>query len=375
MLHHLKTVRWLHCFDEDGFAGWGMAEIKVLGLALYGSEAASHRVRLGQYVPGLRERGIDLQIHSLLDNAYVVRRFSGERAVIGDFLAGVWSRVRLLLDSDRFDAAIVHCELLPFFPAWLERQLLKIPYIYDFDDAFFLRYRIGRLSRLSPVLGRKFDSFVRGAAAVTAGNRYLAEYASKHGRNVTVLPSVVDTSVFRPITTGVTQDALTIGWIGSPSTAAYLDQLVEPLSQVATEGPTRLVVIGGRAPSIPGVEVVELPWSSSTEVDDINSFDVGIMPLRNDDWARGKCAFKLIQYMACGIPVIASRVGANVDVVSSDCGVLVDDSDSWVSAIRLMRDDESARKAMSLACRRRAVESYSLDGAVPKLAGVIRSVN
>lgn len=375
MLHHLTTVRWRHCFDEDGFAGWSMAEIKVLGLALYGPQAASHRVRLGQYVPGLRELGIELQIHSLLDNAYVARRFSGERAVVGDFLAGVWSRVRLLLDSDRFDVAIVHCELVPFFPAWLERRLIKIPYIYDFDDAFFLRYRIGRLSRLSPVLGGKFDSFLRGAAAVTAGNQYLAKYASKFGRNVTVLPSVVDTSVFRPITMGVTRDAFTVGWIGSPSTAAYLDQLVEPLSQVATESRTRLVVVGGRAPSIPGVEVVELPWSSNTEVGDINNFDVGIMPLSNDDWARGKCAFKLIQYMACGIPVIASRVGANVDVVNSDCGVLVDGSDSWVSAIRLMRDDDLARNAMSLACRRRAVESYSLDGAVPKLAGVIRSVN
>lgn len=352
-----------------------MDEIKILGLALYGPQAASHRVRLGQYVTGLRRVGIDLQIHSLLDDAYVAKRFAGARASASDFFTNVWSRVKLLLDSDRFDMAIVHCELLPLFPAWVERRLIKIPYIYDFDDAFFLRYRVGRLSRLEFFLGSKFDSFVSGAAAITAGNQFLADYALRHGRNVTLLPSVVDTSIFRPLALSDRRDTFTVGWIGSPSTAIYLRQLVDPLAQLATECPIRLVVVGGAAPSIPGVEVVELPWSSSTEVAVINSFDVGVMPLNDDEWARGKCAFKLIQYMACGVPVIASRVGANVDVVKPDCGLLTDGPESWVSALRLMLHDRPLRTQMSEACRRRVVESYSLELMVPKLADVIRSVS
>ena len=101
-----------------------------------------------------------------------------------------------------------------------------------------------------------------------------------------------------------------------------MPELVQPLAALGAEAPLRFVVIGGKAPAISNVEVVELPWQEHTEVDLINTFDVGIMPLPDDDWARGKCAFKLIQYMACGVPVVASAVGANVDVVDADCGLL-----------------------------------------------------
>ncbi|MGV0953518.1 MAG: glycosyltransferase family 4 protein [Fluviibacter sp.] len=346
----------------------------MLGLALYGPQAASHRVRLAQYVQGLAEIGIELKIHSLLDDAYVRSRFEGRALPLASILSSAWRRFRLLMRNQSFDAAIVHCELFPLFPGWLERALLKIPYVYDFDDAFFLRYRTGRLAGLRHLLGDKFDTVIRSAAVVTAGNQFLREYASGLNVNVVQLPSVVDTSAYRPMTKSFCSNQFTIGWVGSPSTAVYLDQMVVPLATLAAEAPIRFVVIGGKAPSIPGVEILELPWIADNEVELINEFDVGVMPLPNDEWAKGKCAFKLIQYMACGVPVVASRVGANADVVSDECGFLADDEDCWTTALRLLRDRPDLRVQMGAAARQRAVAEYSIERNLPVLADVIRKV-
>ena len=348
--------------------------IRVLGLALYGPQAASHRVRLAQYAPGLAQYGIQLELHSLLKDDYVLSRFQGQALPLKSVLSSAWFRLRLLLGRKRFDVLIVYCELFPLLPGWLETTLLRVPYIYDFDDAFFLRYRTGRLSRLKPVLGNKFEAVIAGAATATAGNNYLASYAAQHNANVVLLPSVVDTDVYVPSAARDGQHVFTVGWVGSPSTAAYLEILVEPLKAIAAEGPVRFVVIGGKAPSIPGVEVVELPWQADNEVELINGFDVGVMPLPDDAWTRGKCAFKLIQYMACGLPVVASRVGANVDVVSSECGFLAVDSDSWTAALRTLREHADLRSEMGAAARRRTVARYSLARNLPLLADVLRKV-
>ena len=167
--------------------------IRVLGLSLYGPQAASHRVRLSQFQPGLFAAGIDLQILSLLDNAYLQRSFNGRRPSLRGLLTAYGRRFQALRKADRFDLAIVYAEMLPFLPGWLERQLLQIPFLYDCDDAFFLKYRSGRLRLLEPLLGAKADRLMAAAVAVTAGNNGLAAHARRYNRNVTVLPSVVDT--------------------------------------------------------------------------------------------------------------------------------------------------------------------------------------
>lgn len=347
------------------------ALIRLLGLALYGTLAASTRHRLGQYVAGLAAQGIDLRIHSLLGDEYLRRRFAGTSPSWPSLLAAGGARFRVLLERQGFDAAILHCELLPLAPGWLERSLLPRNYIYDFDDAFFLKYRRGRLGLARPFLGGKFDSVIQGAAAVTAGNAVLAEYGSARNGNTHLLPTVVDTTRYVPAP-GPENGAFTVGWIGSPSTAPYLSEVVRPLSVLGAEGPVRLVVVGGKAPTIPKVAVQEVQWSESTEVAEINGFDVGIMPLPDDEWTRGKCAFKLIQYMACGVPVIASRVGANLEVVTEDCGFLVGGDEEWIAALRLLRDDPIARLRLGQASRARIEAHYSLKRNLPILVDIIR---
>lgn len=345
--------------------------IKVLALALYGPQAASHRVRLAQYKNGLAKFGIDLYIQSLLDDEYVISRFEGRPYPFFRILRCVLARY-FLLRKRHFDAAIVHCELFPLLPGFLERILLRVPYVYDFDDAFYLRYSKGTLGWLKFFLEKKFDTVIRGASAVTAGNKYLMEYAFGLNKNTYHLPSVVDTKVYHPMAKGFNRKPFTIGWVGSPSTSVYLKQIVVPLAELASEAPIRFIAIGGKAPIIPNVEIIELSWQAETEIECINEFDVGVMPLPNDEWARGKCAFKLIQYMACGVPVVASRVGANVDIVSADCGFLADDDTSWIASLRLLRDRPALLKQMGMAARRRAVAEFSLEKNLLVFAEVIR---
>ena len=269
--------------------------IRVLGLSLYGPQAASHRVRLSQFQQGLASAGIDLQIQSLLDDDYLRRSFSGARPSLRGLLAAYGRRIRLLRQAGRFDLAIAYGDLLPFLPSWLERQPLQIPFIYDCDDAFFLKYRSGRLRLLQPLLGAKADRLMAAAVAVTAGNAELAGYARRFNSTVTVLPSVVDTDHFLPATPSPVENSakpFTVGWIGSPSTAPYLQLLIEPLKQLARELPVRLLVVGGPAPTIAGVEIVEQPWSLEQEVPLIQQFDVGVMPLPDTPWTRGKACLQ-----------------------------------------------------------------------------------
>jgi glycosyltransferase involved in cell wall biosynthesis len=344
--------------------------LKVLGLALYGTLAASTRYRLTQYTPGLSALGIDLQVTSLLGNEYLARRFHGGAPPLPSMLRDGMARLRQLAGSGEFDAAMVYCELFPLMPAWVERALLKLPYVYDLDDAFYLRYRLGRKRLLEPVLGHKFDGIIEGAAAVTAGNRTLADYARRFNGSVTELPTVVDVTRYTP-TKDRKRATFTVGWIGSPSTSTYLPDVAATLSALGAEAPLDFVVVGGKAPHIPNVNVVEIEWDEATEVDLINTFDVGIMPLPDDEWARGKCAFKLIQYMACGVPVLASPVGANVQVVTPECGFLAGTQGEWEQCLRTLRDDPAMRSAMGDASRERVVEHYSLQRAVPLLAEVL----
>ena len=294
--------------------------IKVLGLALYGPLAASNRYRLGYYTPGLAELGIDLQVRHLLGNAYLNSKFTGKKLPFISILSEIILRLNDLLHQREYDLVIVQGELIPMVPAWLEQVMLQIPYIYDFDDAFYLKYRTGLLSIASPVLGRKFDKIIGKAQAVTAGSLILTDYAARHNLNTYYLPTVVDTKRYLPDASKRNNSIFTIGWIGSPSTAPYLNQLIEPLSLLGLEGKVRLIVVGARAPIISNISAVELNWDEDTEIDLINSFDVGVMPLPDGAWERGKCAFKLIQYMACALPVVASPVGAKLTVVNYASG-------------------------------------------------------
>ncbi|MDE2579755.1 MAG: glycosyltransferase family 4 protein [Hyphomicrobiales bacterium] len=347
--------------------------IKALGFTLYGKKAASRRYRLDQYVAELAALGVDLQIDGLLDDEYLEQTYNGRKfskLKLARAYAARIGRMRKLRD---YDVCIVSGELFPLMPGQIEAAMLPIPYIYDFGDAHFIKYRQARFRYAPSIIADKFDHFIARAAAVTAGNHHLVSYARKWNGNAHFLPTVVPMQRYSQAPQR-DPSRFTIGWIGSPSTASYLKMLHGPLARIGAEGPTRFIVMGGHCDPIPNVEVVNLHWSEEAEIDVINTFDVGVMPLTDDEWSRGKCAFKMIQYMACGVPALVSPVGANLDVAQGGRALLASDAREWVANLQLLRDDPLFAMALGAAGRQRIERSYSLEAATPVLANVIRGV-
>lgn len=345
--------------------------IKILGLALYGPMAASTRYRLGQYVDKLENEDIKIELCFLLNDEYIKSKYKDEKISILNLVqSGIKRLIKLGLQK-KYDLLIIHCELFPLLPAWFEKILINKPFIYDFDDAFFLKYRIGRFKIIDAILGNKFDEMMKKASAITAGSYTLYKYGKKFNENTYLLPTVVDHNRYINICKNKT-GSFKVGWIGSPSTSQYLSEIIEPLEELGKEGSVEFIVIGGSAPAISNVKVIEIEWNEETEIEEINSFDVGIMPLPDNDWTRGKCAFKLVQYMACSVPVIGSRVGANIDVIDSDSGFLVSTKEEWIEKLRILRDNPIKRIELGNNARKRIINNYSLQKNLPLLISVIK---
>lgn len=350
--------------------------IRALLLAKYGPLAASTRHRFVRFEPFLRAAGIDLRISPLLNDDVIRGRASGRRGVELDVARAYLHRLAELVRARRYDVVVIQYELFPFIPPGFERllELAGVRYVVDYDDAIFHQYDHHARRAVRAVLGNKIRTVMRHAHTVIVGNRYLEAEARRWNRRVCVIPTVVDTDHYVPRRTPLPADGpFTIGWIGSPSTAPYLDMVAGPLDRFAGARAARFLCVGGRAPSLRRMQVEERAWAEARELPDLQDLDVGIMPLPDTLWARGKCAFKLIQYMACGLPVICSPVGANRDVVRNGIdGVWADDDDAWVRAMEELAIDRPARARMGAAGRERVVREFSLNAMAPKLAEVLR---
>jgi glycosyltransferase involved in cell wall biosynthesis len=215
---------------------------------------------------------------------------------------------------------------------------------------------------------------MRNARLVIAGNTYLYEKAVQSGAKwVEWLPTVVDATRYR-LKPFVKRPVFTIGWIGSPTTVIYLEPLYAVLGRLSQHSEIRLVLVGGCPKDIQSAFPVECrPWSEETEAAQMLDFDVGIMPIPDEPWAYGKCGYKLIQYMACGLPVVASRVGANIQIVQDGAnGYLASTNMQWEQALRALHESPELRQAMGVQGRRNVEAHYSLQGAAPRMANLIR---
>lgn len=308
----------------------------------------SARFRIGQYVDSLKRDGIELH--------HFPARF-GSYPPSATWVRPVWligtmaQRLPAIVRSHSFDVTILQRELVSTL-ATLE-EFTGHPRVLDVDDALWL---LGN--------GRFIDRIAARCDAVLCGNSFLAEHFSKSNRNVRLLPTAVDTGRYRPGRD--TSEELVIGWSGTSGAFRYLYSIESALARVLLKRPeARLRVIADRAPAfsrLPPDRVEFVAWSPATEVAALQQLSIGIMPLENSDWERGKCSYKMLLYMACGLPVVVSPVGMNRDVLAyGEIGLAAQNDSEWVEALLRLLDDRTARYLMGRNGRTIVEQQFSLD--------------
>ena len=334
--------------------------------------AASARVRVAAYVPLLRGHGISLEYRpTLTGREYAV--LGSDAPAIRKAAIVLGSAVRVARREPDHDLRLVHrLRLLSPVPGLDPPRRLDA---YDLDDALFLGSpaEVNRRFQWAKQEARRCIAYLRRARLVIAGNSFLAGHAQEYAKRVAVVPTCVDPRR-QPARIHAPADVVTVGWIGSRTTSPYLEPVLPVLAALnGSRLRARLVVVGAittmRAPWIE-----HRPWSLEREPRDLASFDIGIMPLPDTDWARGKCGYKLLQYFSAGVPAVASPVGVAKELVASERGVLAATPEEWRLALNQLIGDADERRERGAAARAFAERDYSYTRWAPELAGLLRSL-
>ena len=350
--------------------------MNILLLSRYGTLGASSRIRSYQYLSYLREHNIEVTVAPLLPDSYLRDLYAGKKPGVVSIAGAYVRRIGALMQRQKFDLLWLEYELFPWLPGWLELLALSktTPYLVDYDDAIFHRYDLHTQPLVRRLLGGTIDVVMRHAAMVVVGNEYLRDHAIKAGaRRVEIVPTSVDLMRY-PLPVPRRNEVFTIGWIGSPATTRYLHGVHEALAEICAHNQTKVVLVGASEPGWQDVPHALHPWTEQTEVAEVSAFDVGIMPLEDSPWERGKCGYKLIQYMACGKPVIASPVGVNTRIVEHGInGYLAETTQDWVKALTTLMADADLRQRMGAAGRAKVERDYSVQVNAPRLAALLHS--
>jgi glycosyltransferase involved in cell wall biosynthesis len=361
--------------------------IRVLALSPIPEEGAGCRFRIAQFIPYLESVGFEVTLSSLFTPEFFRLVYKpghyARKAVT--FALLTMKRLGSLRDTSHFDVIFIYREMFPIGPAIVERLIAarhRPPIVFDFDDAIFLP-SVSDANRLIGAFKwpQKVASIIRSSEHVITGNEYLSGYARRFNTAVTTIPTSVDTERFVPSSVvsgngGARADDPIVGWIGSPTTGGYIRSLANVLRRVRERHRFVLRVSGAGEPfAIPGVTIRHEPWALDREVQLFNTCDVGVYPLADDEWSKGKCGFKAIEFMACGVPVVAAAVGVNREIIQDGRnGFLAADEDEWVDKLGRLLGDPELRRRFAEAGRRTIEERYSVQVNAPKLAATLRAV-
>ena len=335
------------------------------------------RFRIEQWEPHLRRRGVHISYspYATPSLGRILHRPGGQVRKAGLILSADLRQTARIVGARRFDLVYIFREAALIGPAFIESMIAwqGLPIVFDFDDAIFVPYKSpsnGYLSYLKCF--SKTNRICSLATHIMAGNPYLREYAQQFNNEVTVIPTTIDTDRYRPeLRASKPAEIPVIGWTGSHSTLQHLQTAVPALSRLAKLHRFRLVAIGAEAPDIPGVPTESRVWRSETEVQDLLDIDIGIMPLPDDLWTRGKCGLKALQYMALGIPPVVSPVGVNTDIVSNNRNGLVADTDEeWVEKLSNLLTDRDLRLRLGRAARKTVEDRYAARVVARRVFGI-----
>jgi glycosyltransferase involved in cell wall biosynthesis len=351
----------------------------VAALVPYPPEvAASQRFRIEQWREPLRAEGVEIDLFPFADHRLMGLLYGAGRPMAkGLALAAAFAQRLVALATLRaYDVLVVHRAAALVGPALLERALAaRHAIIFDFDDAIFLSHttRVNRRYGWLKCSG-KTAAICRLSAHVIAGNDYLASYARPHNARITVIPSSVDTERYGPAA-GPRSGPLVIGWMGTATSQTHLELFAPMLRALSGARGREIRVVSDRRPVLPGVEVIWRPWSSATELDELRAFDIGIMPMPDDAWSEGKCAMKALLYMAVGVPVVASAVGMNREVIChGENGLLAGSSEDFQAAVEMLAQNPGLRRRLGEAGRETVESRYSMRHCASLFGAVIGQV-
>ena len=334
--------------------------MRILFLPRYGPQGASSRYRIWQYVPMFERAGHEVEVHPLLDDRYVAELYKTGRRPWRWLVSGYGRRLLNTLHVGNSDAIICEQEVLPFFPGFVDLffQRRTPRFFVDYDDNAHMKYSNW------PLLRQRIPRIMAAAETVVVGNNHLADYARQFAQRVCVIPTVVDISSYPDGTNASISDAVRVAWIGTPVTASLLKALIPVMKRLQSQHP-RLsfrFIGAGRNFTCGGLRA-ELPeWSEQTESELLSGCDIGIMPLPDTEFTRSKCGLKLLQYMACGLPVVASPVGVNCEIVEEGTnGYLASSDDEWYDKLDMLIRNAGLRMSLGKAGRAKVASGYTLE--------------
>jgi glycosyltransferase involved in cell wall biosynthesis len=330
------------------------------------SQAPSQRFRFEQYIDALRDHGFEVNEYAFLDDkgwATLYKEGSTLTKAMA-MLRSFFRRFLLLFKLSGIDYVFIHREASMIGPPifeWIIAKILRKKYIYDFDDAIWLPNYSETNAKFHKLKAYgKVKKIIKWADQVVVGNDHLKKYALQFNSNVQIIPTTIDLKHTHTITTAHTNPVV-IGWTGTHTTVKYLDQIVPVLQKLENDYTFEFRVISNQAPEFELKSLNFVPWNKSTEIEDLAKINIGIMPMEDSKWSRGKCGFKGLQYMALEIPAIMSPVGVNTEIVKDgENGFLCDTPNEWEQTLRKLIEDIPLRKEIGARGKQTVIERYSV---------------
>jgi len=341
--------------------------------------APGQRFRFEYFFPLFKKEGINFKVHAFVSpRLYKILYKHGHIMekifyVCKGFIFRLWT----ILSASGYDVIYIFREAFPFGPPFFEKILSTFgkPMIFDFDDAIYLP-SISKVNKYVSFFknASKTSRIINMSSCVLAGNKNLAEYASRYNNNVIIFPTVIDTVNYTVKNDYFAKAAICVGWTGSYSTIEHLNLLIGVLKKIYDKYRVKIKIVGSAEFSIDGVNVDAKEWSALTEIDDLKQMDIGIMPLPDDEWSRGKCGLKALQYMALGIPAVCSPVGVNSDIIEDGVnGFLAASEKEWVDKLSLLIENPQLRRSLGQNGRITVESRYSVEAQAPVFLEVIAS--
>lgn len=336
---------------------------QIIFFPKYGLISPSYRVRFLSYKKYLNENNINVLTKELFSENFFINKIHNNKIQIFKLIYFYFKRLKDLVMIKKPFLAVVHIELLPYVPiiAELIFKFRKIPYVIDIDDSVYLRFK--NKNKFFYIIDKiKFIYMFKNSCSILAGNHFHVNSIKKYNQNILYLPTNINLNYNLNFQYLKKNKKFTIVWIGTPSTTFYLKSIVNVLNKLVKENDIEIKLIGADMKIIKELICTSIKWKLQTEISEISKCHLGIMPLNNSDWELGKCAYKILQYMSLKLPVVASPVGVNTEIITDNFnGMLATNENEWYSKILLLKNNTDLNKKISEEGYNTVKNKYNID--------------